>query len=139
LEPPLSGGRHIRDLRRRISSDLHDEVGSNLATISLLADITPAAGANAPLEDIGRLARESSFSLREIIDLTLAPKHALKPLPDRLRDIAGLMLKDHTWKLSGESSPDLDPEQRRNVSNIYTANSRSTTSPARLPKRCRSG
>lgn len=111
----LAARRHIRDLRRRISSDLHDEVGSNLATISLLAEITPAAGANAPLEDIGRLARESSFSLREIIDLTLAPKRARKPLPDRLRDIAGLMLKDHAWELSSEASPDLDPEQRRNL------------------------
>jgi signal transduction histidine kinase len=111
----LAARRHIRDLRRRISSDLHDEVGSNLATISLLADISPAAGARAPLEDISRLARESSLSLREIIDLTLAPKRARKPLPDRLRDIAGLMLKDHQWELSSEASPELDPEQRRNL------------------------
>lgn len=107
--------QHIRELRRRISSDLHDEVGSNLATISLLAEIGTSPTETAPLEDISRLARESSLSLREIIELTLIPKRARKPLPDRLREIAGLMLKDHEWKVEGDSSPELDPEQRRNL------------------------
>lgn len=111
----MSTRRHIRELRRKISSDLHDEVGSNLATISLLAEISAAPGGKAPLEDISRLARESALSLREIIELTLIPKRARKPLPDRLREIAGLMLKDHDWKLEGETSPELDPEQRRNL------------------------
>jgi signal transduction histidine kinase len=111
----LNARRHINELRRRISSDLHDEVGSNLATISLLADISPAAADSQPLGDISRLARESSLSLREIIDLTLVPKRGRKPLPDRLREIAALMLKDHAWSVEGEASPDLDPEQRRNL------------------------
>lgn len=111
----LNARRHIHELRRRISSDLHDEVGSNLATISLLADISPATGDAPPLENISRLAREASLSLREIIDLTLAPKRGRKPLPDRLREIAALMLKDHAWSVEGEASPDLDPEQRRNL------------------------
>jgi signal transduction histidine kinase len=111
----MSARRHIGLLRRKISSDLHDEVGSNLATISLLAEISPATGDPPPLADISRLARESSLSLREIIDLTLVPKRARKPLPERLREIAGLMLKDHDWRLQGEDSPDLDPEQRRNL------------------------
>jgi signal transduction histidine kinase len=111
----MSARRHIRELRRKISSDLHDEVGSNLATISLLADISPIGGNAPPLADISRLARESSLSLREIIELTLVPKRARKPLPDRLREIAGLMLVDHEWKLDGEFSPDLDPQQRRNL------------------------
>jgi signal transduction histidine kinase len=111
----LSARRHIRELRRKISSDLHDEVGSNLATISLLAEIAPTSTRTASVEDISRLAREASLSLREIIDLTLTPKRARKPLPDRLREIAGLMLKDHEWSLVGDFSPELDPEQRRNL------------------------
>ncbi len=111
----LAGHRHIRELRRKISSDLHDEVGSNLATISLLADLTKSGTDSPQLSDISRLARESSLSLREIIDLTLIPNRARKPLPERLREIAGLMLKDHQWELVGESSPNLDPEQRRNL------------------------
>lgn len=111
----LAGRRHIHELRRKISSDLHDEVGSNLATISLLADLTKTGEDGARLADISRLARESSLSLREIIDLTLIPKRARKPLPERLREIAGLMLKDHRWELLGDASPNLDPEQRRNL------------------------
>ncbi|MEY3898063.1 MAG: hypothetical protein RLZZ214_3584 [Verrucomicrobiota bacterium] len=110
-----SGHRHIRDLRRRISSDLHDEVGSNLATIALLAEIPPVKDPSARFGDISRMARESSQSLREIVDLTLAPNRARKPLPERLREIATLMLQDHTWEFSGDATPNLDPEQRRNL------------------------
>jgi signal transduction histidine kinase len=36
-------------------------------------------------------------------------------LPERLREIATLMLKDHTWEFSGDATPNLDPEQRRNL------------------------
>jgi signal transduction histidine kinase len=111
----LAARRHIHELRRKISSDLHDEVGSNLATIALLAEIQPEMDHAPPVGDISRLAREASLSLREIIDLTLTPKRARKPLPDRLREIAGLMLKDHQWTLIGDFSPDLNPEQRRNL------------------------
>lgn len=111
----LTARKHIHELRRKISSDLHDEVGSNLATIALLAEIHPEKDNAPPVDDISRLAREASLSLREIIDLTLTPKRARKPLPDRLREIAGLMLKDHQWTIIGDFSPDLNPEQRRNL------------------------
>ncbi len=109
-----SGRRHIRELRRRISSDLHDEVGSNLATIALLAEIAPTKNSLDSFNDISRIARESSQSLREIVDLTIAPNRARKPLPERLREIAALMLKEQTWEYSGDAAPNLDPEQRRN-------------------------
>jgi signal transduction histidine kinase len=111
----LAARRHLSDLRRRISSDLHDEVGSNLATISLLSELSGKGTESNRLSDIGRLARESSLSLREIIDLTLISKRARKPLHERLREIANLMLKDHRWELIGDASPNLDPEQRRNL------------------------
>jgi signal transduction histidine kinase len=110
----LAGQRRIRELRRRISSDLHDEVGSNLATIALLSEMDPAGDGAEHLGDISRMARESSQSLREIVDLTIAPNRARKPLPERIREIAALMLKDHVWEFTGDATPNLDPEQRRN-------------------------
>ena len=111
----LAGHRRIRELRHRISSDLHDEVGSNLATIALLAEIKPVIDPVKRFGDISRMAYESSLSLREIIDISLAPQRARKPLPERLREISSLMLKEHTWSFSGDASPNLDPEQRRNL------------------------
>ena len=111
----LAGLRQVKALRHRISSDLHDEVGSNLATIALLAEIAPPKDPSHRFGDISRMARESSLSLREIVDLTITPNRARKPLPERLRDIATLMLKQHDWEFIGDASPNLDPEQRRNL------------------------
>jgi signal transduction histidine kinase len=90
-------------------------VGSNLATIALLAEIAPPKDSTSRFADISRLARESSLSLREIVDLTITPNRARKPLPERLREIASLMLKGHAWEFIGDASPALDPEQRRNL------------------------
>lgn len=108
----LASRRQVAGLRRRISSDLHDEVGSTLATIALLSDLPPASGT---LVEINRLARESSESLREIVELTLAPGRLRKPLVERLRDIASVMLRDHRWTFEGGEVPELHLEQRRNL------------------------
>lgn len=108
----LAARRQVAGLRRRISSDLHDEVGSTLATIALLSDLPPATGT---LGEINRLARESSESLREIVEITLAPGRLRKPLVERLRDIASVMLRDHRWTFEGGEVPELHLEQRRNL------------------------
>lgn len=108
----LSNRRQVATLRRRISSDLHDEVGSNLATIALLSELPPSPG---HLDDINRLSRETTQSLHEIVDITLAPKRARKPIADRLRDIASLMLREHQWTFEGHAAPEIDLEQRRNL------------------------
>jgi signal transduction histidine kinase len=108
----LASRRQVARLRRRISSDLHDEVGSTLATIALLSDLPPAPGT---LGEINRLARESSESLREIVEITLAPGRLRKPLGERLRDIASVMLRDHRWTFEGGEVPELHLEQRRNL------------------------
>lgn len=108
----LNNRRQVAALRRRISSDLHDEVGSNLATIALLSEMAPAPG---HLNDISRLSRETSQSLREIVEITLAPKRARKPISERLREIASLMLREHQWTFEGHASPEIDLEQRRNL------------------------
>ena len=110
----MAARRQILLLRRRISGDLHDEVGSNLATIALLAEIATDPP-NPSAADISRLARESSLSLREIIDFTLVPKRVRKPLPERLREIADVMLRGIGWEFNGSDDIELDLERRRNV------------------------
>lgn len=111
----LAARRHIQSLRRRLAGDLHDEVGSNLATISLLSEINSSQPTSGSAADISRLARESSLSLREIIDFTLVPKRVRKPLPERLREIADVMLRGITWKFTESGSFELDLEKRRNL------------------------
>ena len=111
----LAARRHIQFLRRRIAEDLHDEVGSNLATISLLAEINFSQPDSGSAVDISRLARESSLALRDIIDFTLVPKRARKPLLERLREIADLMLRGIPWKFTESGSLELDLETRRNL------------------------
>jgi len=108
--------RSMAALRGRISSDLHDEVGSNLATISLLSELGPSPG---NLDDINRLSLETSLALREIVEINLASKRARKPLPERLRDIASLTLRDHVWTFEASDSPVLDLEQRKNLVFFY--------------------
>lgn len=110
----LAARRQILLLRRRISGDLHDEVGSNLATIALLAEMSTDPP-NPTATDISRLARESSLSLREIIDFTLVPKRVRKPLPERLREIADVMLRGIGWNFNGTDDLELDLERRRNL------------------------
>jgi signal transduction histidine kinase len=111
----LAARRHIQALRRRIAGDLHDEVGSNLATISLLSEINSSQPGDGSAADISRLARESSLSLREIIDFTLVPKRVRKPLPERLREIADVMLRGIAWDFTESGSLDLDLEKRRSL------------------------
>ena len=110
----LQNARKIKELRMSISSDLHDEVGSNLATISLLADLPQgfAQGEGRTLREVKRLATETSLSLREIVDLTLADR-TRRPLVERMRDIASLMLCDHQWHLEVVNPAELGPLQRR--------------------------
>jgi len=110
----LQNAKKIKELRMSISSDLHDEVGSNLATISLLADLPQGVGEGGTLKEVKRLATETSLSLREIVDLTLADR-ARRALVDRMRDIASLMLCDHQWHLDVSDLPELGHLHRRDL------------------------
>lgn len=101
----LSYGYHLRvesllnveRLRLRIASDLHDEIGSSLASIAVLADLVrkrtalPAAEADRLL-DISRAARSTSDALRDIVWFVNPEHDGTGNIIDRLRGISATLL-----------------------------------------------
>ncbi|MGJ8651251.1 MAG: sensor histidine kinase [Opitutaceae bacterium] len=80
--------RELRNARERIASDLHDDVGSNLGTITLhaeyLLDHVEETGLQERLKAIFKLAYESTYGLREVL-------HTSAPRIGRAQNILGFM------------------------------------------------
>lgn len=104
--------RSLRALRRQMAGDLHDEVGSSLATISLLSDLGPES---LHMADIHRISRETSLALRDIVELSGAPGGSRGALLPRLRETAGLMLRGQRVEIAGGEDWEVDLSQRRDL------------------------
>lgn len=95
--------RRVREadaLRRRIASDLHDDLGSNLASIALLSEICLEARGSAPradLEEIRTLARDTAESLRDVTWLIQPGPRTSGQFSERLRATARRLLAGHEW------------------------------------------
>jgi signal transduction histidine kinase/streptogramin lyase len=80
----------VANLRTRIATDLHDDIGANLTRIAVTSEVArrlageDGAGADRRLASIAELARESITSLAEIV-------WAVHPERDRLEDLIGKM------------------------------------------------
>ncbi|MBK1875792.1 sensor histidine kinase [Pelagicoccus mobilis] len=94
--------RMLRRLGERITRDLHDEVGSNLGSITLLADDLAGASEESDfkedLDDLSLMAREANASLREIVwgseQKSVSLSDLLKKLIERAeRVLRGVELK----------------------------------------------
>jgi signal transduction histidine kinase len=109
--------RAMAALQRRIAGDLHDEIGSNLASIAMLAELGqrhPADRADSDIHEIGRLAGESAAAMRDIVWLTQPGPHDAHQLGDRLRQAAQRQLKGVAWTFSIdglETAPSLDVQR----------------------------
>jgi signal transduction histidine kinase len=66
--------RAIEQERARVARDLHDELGSGLTEISMLAAIPSTGDSNRPLDHIGDQARQMVAALDEIV-WAMNPKH----------------------------------------------------------------
>ena len=87
--------RMVAALQSRIAGDLHDEIGSNLASIAMLTELgqQQAAGIAADdLEEIRRLAGESAAAMRDLVWLIQPGPHDAPRLTDRLRAAARRLL-----------------------------------------------
>lgn len=109
--------RAVAALQRRIAGDLHDEVGSNLASIAMLAELgkreqTGLTGSD--IEEIRKLAADSAAAMRDIVWLTQPGPHDVATLTERLRETAHGLLKGVEWTFAIEgleAAPTLDVQR----------------------------
>ncbi len=97
----LHANRELLKVRERIAGDLHDEVGSNLGSIQMIADLAEGrSGPSAELKRIQRIAAETVSAVRDIVWL-LRPEgdHRIATV-EHLRETSSIMLETLDWKFS---------------------------------------
>lgn len=102
----------LDQMRKRISADLHDDVGSNLGSISLIARTArkdllrlngPATVAT-DLCEVETIARESSLAMRDIVWLLERKQDSIGDLVQRMRETASRLLREIQFTLDCESN-----------------------------------
>ena len=107
----LINRNYLDNLRKRIASDLHDDIGSNLGSISLIArtarkDLVRLSGPQEVAEDLGEvesIARESSLAMRDIVWLLERRQDSIGDLVQRMRDTANRLLRNVEYSLECDS------------------------------------
>ena len=108
----LISSNHIDQLRKRIASDLHDDIGSNLGSISLIArtarkDLERMHGPEQVADDLGEvesIARESSLAMRDIVWLLERRQDTIGDLVQRMRDTGSRLLREMDYSITCNSS-----------------------------------
>jgi signal transduction histidine kinase len=108
----LISRNQIDQLRKRIASDLHDDIGSNLGSISLIArtarkDLVRLHGPPEVGEDLGEvesIARESSLAMRDIVWLLERKQDSIGDLVHRMRETASRLLREVDYSIECDSS-----------------------------------
>lgn len=98
-------------IRKRIASDLHDDIGSNLGSISLIArtarkDLVRQHGPEGIADDLGEvesIARESSLAMRDIVWLLERRQDTIGDLVQRMRETAGRLLREIDYTVECKS------------------------------------
>jgi signal transduction histidine kinase len=97
-------------LRQRIAQDLHDEIGSSLGSIALIAqDILAEGGKDGPARDdlteIKDIADETVSAMRDITRLMQSERYGTDDLPTLLRETADRMLRgvNHHIRIDGHA------------------------------------
>ena len=112
--------REMEVLRQRIAQDLHDEIGSSLGSIALIAqDIhvdDPQAGED--LAEIKSIADESVAAMRDITRLIQSDRYGSDDLATLLRETAARLLRTipHTLTVeAGTSTRKLPVDRQRDL------------------------
>jgi len=108
----LISKNQVDQLRKRIASDLHDDFGSNLGSISLIArtarkDLVRLHGpeeVGEDLDEVESIARESSLAMRDIVWLLERKQDSIGDLVHRMRETASRLLRGFDYTIECESS-----------------------------------
>jgi ligand-binding sensor domain-containing protein/two-component sensor histidine kinase len=89
--------REIDRVRLRLAADLHDDIGSNLSTISLLSRRAQKQHANGEaagedLAAINRISRQTASAIREIVWLINPEYDTMRDLVTRMKEAADSIL-----------------------------------------------
>jgi len=95
----INSRRELTRVRERIAGDLHDEVGSNLGSIQMYADLAEGrAGPSEELKRIQRIASETVSAVRDIVWLLRPEGDHRIGVVEHLRETSSIMLETLSWK-----------------------------------------
>lgn len=126
----LMSKEQLDQIRKRIASDLHDDIGSNLGSISLIArtarkDLVRLHGPEEIAQDLGEvetIARESSLAMRDIVWLLERKQDSIGDLVQRMRETANRLLREIHFTLecrSNKTASKLSLDAKRHLFLFY--------------------
>jgi len=111
--------RELGKVRERIAGDLHDEVGSNLGSIQMFADLAEGrAGPSEELKRIQRIAAETVSAVRDIVWLLRPGRDHRIGTVEHLRETSSIMLEPLKWEFTANEEAwqgELSDEQNRHL------------------------
>jgi len=101
--------KDLEGLRQQIASDLHDDIGSNLSSIALLAELGHSESdepelVREELTEIKKTADRTVESMRDIVWLIRPGEETWKQLVARFRETAAKLLKTHEYHFENKGS-----------------------------------
>jgi signal transduction histidine kinase len=118
--------RQIERLRVRIAADLHDEIGSTVASIALLSKLGQRVSApeadRRELTEITRIAEQTAHNIREIVWFINPDYDTLPEMIARMKDVAATMLGGLEHRFEAPHDPEpvrLSLEFRRDIFLIF--------------------
>lgn len=119
----IQANHELVKVRERIAGDLHDEVGSNLGSIQMIADLAEGrSGPSDELKRIQRIAAETVSAVRDIVWLLRPTGDHRIGTAEHLRETASIMLETLDWKFSANEAAwkvELPEESNRDLFLYY--------------------